>query len=214
MDSYSYWFVFLSAAIAINISPGPDLIYILSRTMTQGKKVGIASAMGIWSGALVHVLAAAFGLSTILATSILAFSIVKYIGAGYLIYLGLQALFSKNSALEADFGFAKKDISFWEAFRQGAFVDILNPKAAIFFMAFLPQFVRPEMGHNSSQVFILGVLVIAVAVPIELFAVFTASKAIGFLNKKPVYSFVMDKVLGSVLVCLGVKLAFAGNNNQ
>lgn len=211
MDSLTYWLVFFSAALAINISPGPDLVYILSRTIAQGKKVGISSAMGIWTGAMVHVLAASLGLSTILATSVTAFSVVKYIGAGYLVYMGIQTLFSKGSVIETETVSSEDEISFLKSFRQGVFVDILNPKVAVFFMAFLPQFVRPEIGHSSAQIFILGTLVIVVAVPIELFAIFTASGAVGFLKRKPEASLVMDKILGSVLLGLGLKLALTEN---
>lgn len=216
MDTSTYWFVFISAALAINLAPGPDLIYILSKSIAQGKKVGVASSMGIWTGAMVHVLAASLGLSTILATSATAFSIVKYIGAGYLVYMGIQTLFSKTSVINTneESVCVKKDVSFLKAFRQGVLVDILNPKAAIFFMAFLPQFVRPELGHSSAQIFILGILVIVIAMPIELCAVFTASSAVGFLKKKPSASFIMDKMLGSVLLGLGLKLAFTRNLND
>ena len=100
MESSSYWLLFLSAAIAINITPGPDMIYILSRTIAQGRKIGIASSFGVCSGALVHIIAAAFGLSAILATSAMAFGVVKYVGAAYLIYLGIQALKSKRISFD------------------------------------------------------------------------------------------------------------------
>ena len=100
MSDLNYWLVFFTAAVALNVSPGPDLIYILSRTIAQGTKVGLASAAGVCSGAIVHVLAAAFGLSAILAASALAFTIVKYVGAAYLVYLGVQALRSRGSTLE------------------------------------------------------------------------------------------------------------------
>jgi threonine/homoserine/homoserine lactone efflux protein len=100
MTDPTYWLVFFTAALALNISPGPDLIYILSRTIAQGAKVGLASAAGVCTGAFVHVLAAAFGLSAILATSAFAFMVVKYVGAAYLIYLGIQALRSKGTKLD------------------------------------------------------------------------------------------------------------------
>lgn len=212
MESTSYWLLFFSAALAINISPGPDMIYILSKTIAQGKKIGIASSLGVCSGALVHVFAAALGLSAILATSAIAFSIVKFIGAAYLIYLGIQALRSKGISFEMP---DKKgvDTTAWKAFRQGALVDILNPKVAIFFMAFLPQFVRPELGHNSAQIIILGVLVDLVAIPVEFFLVFSAAQTTGFFRNNRKLSIWLDRIMGSVLIGLGVRLALTGNNN-
>ncbi len=188
------------------------MIYILSKTIAQGKKIGIASSLGVCSGALVHVFAAALGLSAILATSAIAFSIVKFIGAAYLVYLGIQALRSKGISFEMP---DKKgiDASAWQAFRQGALVDILNPKVAIFFMAFLPQFIRPELGHNSIQIIILGVLVDLVAIPIEFFLIFTAAQTTGFFRKNRILSIWLDRIMGSALIGLGIRLAFAKNNN-
>jgi len=212
MESTSYWILFFSAAFAINISPGPDLIYIVTKTIAQGRKIGVASSLGVCSGALVHVLAAALGLSAILATSAIAFSIVKYIGAAYIIYLGIQALRSKGMSFEMP---AKKGIetTAWKAFRQGALVDILNPKVAIFFMAFLPQFIRPELGHNSTQIIILGVLVILVAIPVEFFLVFTAAQTTGFFRQNRNLSVWLDRIMGSILIGLGIRLVLTENNN-
>jgi RhtB (resistance to homoserine/threonine) family protein len=212
MESTSYWLLFFSAAFAINISPGPDMIYILSKTIAEGRKIGIATSIGVWSGALVHVLAAALGLSAILATSAITFSVVKYVGAAYLVYLGIQALRSKGETFDLTTNRGAQ-ITAWKAFRQGALVDILNPKAAIFFMAFLPQFIRPELGHNSVQIFMLGVLVLVVAIPVELFVVLTADRTTNYLRKNRRFSIWLDRVLGSVLIGLGLRLALAENNN-
>lgn len=212
MESTSYWVLFFSAAFAINISPGPDIIYILSKTIAQGRRIGFASSLGVCTGAIVHVLAAALGLSAILASSAIAFSIVKYIGAGYLIFLGIQALRSKGLSFDSPVK-NNTEISAWQAFRQGALVDILNPKAAIFFMAFLPQFIRPEAGHNSAQIFFLGLLVILVAIPVEFFIVFTAAKTTDFLRQNPGISVLTDRILGSVLIGLGIRLALTGKSN-
>jgi RhtB (resistance to homoserine/threonine) family protein len=207
MESASYWALFLSAAIAINITPGPDMIYILSRTIAQGRKIGIASSFGVCSGALVHIFAAAFGLSAILATSAMAFSVIKYVGAAYLVYLGIQALRSKGVSFEIP---VEKQVqsTFWTAFRQGALIDILNPKVAIFFMAFLPQFVRPELGHTSAQILILGFLVNLVGVVIESFLVLTAAQTTNFFRNNSHFSTLIDRVLGSVFIGLGIRLAF------
>ncbi len=206
MESSSYWLLFLSAAIAINIAPGPDLIYIISKTIAQGRKIGFASSLGVSSGALVHVFAAALGLSAILATSAIAFSIVKYIGAAYLIYLGVKSLKSKGTTFDA---LDRKEEAFtpWQAYKQGVLVDVLNPKVAIFFMAFLPQFIRPELGHTSGQLIGLGFLVILLAIVIEFAIVLTAAQTTSFFRSNPKFSAWLDRVLGTVLIALAVRLA-------
>jgi threonine/homoserine/homoserine lactone efflux protein len=213
MESSSYWLLFLSAAIAINITPGPDMIYILSRTIAQGRKIGIASSLGVCSGALVHIFAAAFGLSAILATSAMAFGVVKYVGAAYLMYLGIKALSSKR--ISFDIPVVKQEQStFWKAFRQGVLIDILNPKVAIFFMAFLPQFVRPELGHAPAQILILGFLVNLIGMVIESILVLTAAKTTIFFRNNSQFSIVLDRVLGSVFIGLGIRLALIENHTN
>ncbi|MEI8607864.1 LysE family translocator [Enterovibrio sp. Hal110] len=201
-----YWFVFLSAAVLLTLSPGPDLIYILSRTITQGKKIGFASSLGVCSGALFHVVAAALGLSAILATSAMAFTVVKYVGAAYLIYLGYKALRSAGESFDTESS-GQKEVSFWDAFKQGVLIDVLNPKVAVFFMAFLPQFVRPNEGSVTVQLIVLGVIVIVVGLTIEFLFVLLADKATRFLRSSRRFCAWLDKVLGAVFVGLGVRLA-------
>ncbi len=206
MPPSSYWLLFLSAAFAINISPGPDIVYIVSKTITQGRKIGFASSLGVSAGALFHVFAAALGLSAILATSAIAFSIVKYAGAAYLLYLGIKSFFSNGTTFEK----AEKSGSIstpWQAFRQGVMIDILNPKVAIFFMAFLPQFIRPGHGSTPLQIIGLGALVVLMAIPIEFTIVLTASKTTTFFRQNRRFSVWLDRVLGTVLVGLAVRLA-------
>jgi RhtB (resistance to homoserine/threonine) family protein len=208
MVELTYWLVFFSAAVALNLSPGPDLIYVLSRTIAHGRRVGLASAAEVWIGAFVHVLAASVGLSAILATSATAFAVVKYVGAAYLIYLGVKSL----RAAGATFNLAKDteaDISLWRAFRQGVLIDVLNPKVAVFFMAFLPQFVRPGHGSALIQLVMLGTLIICVAVVVETCLVLAASKATNFFRANPTASVWLDRVLGSVLIGLGIRLALS-----
>ncbi len=212
METISYWTIFFSAAFAINISPGPDLIYILSKTIAGGRKIGIASSLGVCSGAMVHVLAAALGLSAILATSALAFSVVKYIGAAYLIYLGIRAFRSKGATFDK-IGAGGEETTPWQAFKQGALVDILNPKVAIFFMAFLPQFVRSELGSTAGQIIFLGSLVILVAIVVEFTIIMVAAQTTEFFRKNKNISIWLDRMLGSVLVGLGLRLAFMENHH-
>lgn len=208
MFDFSYWLVFFSAALALNLAPGPDLIYILSRTIAQGRSIGIASSLGVCSGALVHVIAAALGLSAILAASATAFSVVKYVGAAYLLYLGIQSFRSAGASLDVEKSDAPA-VSPWQAFRQGMLVDILNPKVAIFFMAFLPQFVRPEIGHTSGQLLGLGTLVIFVAIVVEVIFVLAAAQITGILRNNRRFSVWLDRLLGSILISLGLRLALS-----
>lgn len=211
MIDITYWVVFLGAALAINLSPGPDLLYAISRTISQGTKIGLASAAGLWTGASVHVLAVAFGISTILLTSAKVFAAIKYAGAVYLLYLGLQAIRSRGSSFDVP---QKKEpaITPMQAYRQGILVDILNPKVAIFFMAFLPQFVRPDHGDPATQLILLGSLVILIAIPVEIFFVLAASRTTCFFRQNPKTSVILDRILGTVLVALGVRLALFEQN--
>lgn len=210
MPPSSYWLLFFSAAFAINISPGPDIVYIVSKTIAQGRKIGFASSLGVSTGALFHVFAAALGLSAILATSAIAFSIVKYAGAGYLVYLGIKSLLSKGTTFDKPD--KNRSISTpWQAFRQGVMIDILNPKVAIFFMAFLPQFIRPGYGSTPLQIIGLGTIVVLMAIPIEFTIVLTASQTTGFFRQNRQFSVWLDRVLGTVLIGLAVRLALTEN---
>lgn len=182
------------------------MIYILSKTVAQGRRIGIASSLGVCSGSVVHILAAAFGLSAILYTSAVAFNVVKYAGAAYLIFLGIQAFRSRGISFDVPLR-DQAPATFWKAFRQGAVIDILNPKVAVFFMAFLPQFVRPELGYASAQIIILGFLVILTALVIESIIVLTAAGTTEFFRQNRKISIIFDRLLGSVLITLGVRLA-------
>lgn len=206
MDDFTYWMLFLGAALALNISPGPDLIYVISRTIAQGTKVGLASAAGLWTGAFIHVIAVAFGLSTILMTSAKTFTAIKYVGAAYLAYLGVQALRSKGLNF-APPSSKEPNVTIAQAYRQGILVDVLNPKVAIFFMAFLPQFIRPDHGNPTIQLVGLGALVVLVAIPVESFFVVAASRTTCFFRQHPGTSVCLDRILGSILVTLGIRLA-------
>jgi len=208
MSDSAFWLVFFSAALALNLSPGPDLLYVLSRTLASGWRVGVASACGVCSGALVHVGFAALGISAILATSALAFTLVKYVGAAYLLYLGIQALRSAGQGTRRTLE-AGPCIRPWKAYRQGILVDILNPKAAIFFMAFLPQFVRPEHGAVATQLLLLGALVVVVAIIVECLLVLLANRASAALRANKRLSLWLDRMFGSILIGLGIRLGLS-----
>lgn len=148
--SLAHWATFFTAAILLNVSPGPDMAFILGQTVKRGVRSGFSAMFGIWTGAFIHVVFAALGLSAILATSAVAFSAVKWIGAAYLIWLGIQSLLSKGTHTAVNSQVSPK--SFTKIFKQGVLVAALNPKVAIFFLAFLPQFaafpvlsLRPPM---------------------------------------------------------------------
>ena len=137
--SIAHWPTFFAAAILLNLSPGPDIAFILGQTVNRGVRSGFSAMLGIWTGAFIHVIFAAFGLSAILATSALAFLAVKWIGAAYLVWLGIQALLSKGTNISVNSQVSRKGLM--KIFNQGVLVAVLNPKVAIFFLAFLPQFV-------------------------------------------------------------------------
>jgi len=197
--------IFLGASILLDISPGPDTLYVLTRTVAQGRRAGILSSVGVCSGALVHVSAAAFGLSVVLATSAVAFSVVKYAGAAYLVYLGIRTLRARETlSVETSRPTAAGG---WKVFRDGIVIDVLNPKPALFFMAFLPQFVNPAAGHAILQFFALGLIVIAIALVWEILLVVFAHAVTRRLSGSRRLSRWLNRVLGGVFVGLGVRLA-------
>jgi len=206
--SLLHWTAFLSAAVLLNLSPGPDIAFILGQTARGGTRAGFAAMFGIWLGASGHVLMAALGLSAILATSAVAFSVVKWVGATYLVWMGIQALRSSGGHLVGgDPGNAGDVIAKGRVFRQGVLVAALNPKVAIFFLAFLPQFVVEGAGPVWAQLFLHGSLIIAVAALIEPPLVLAGAKiAIGLRNNRSIAMW-LDRGLGALLIGLGVRLA-------
>lgn len=148
--------LFIVAGLILNITPGPDLLYIISRSAVQGKKAGVVAALGIGAGCLVHVLAAAFGLSVILVSSSFLFTVVKYIGAAYLFYLGVSTLLSlKQKELQVQKSVA---LPLARIFRQAVLINVLNPKVALFFLALLPQFVSPAAEFPAGVFLFLGLV--------------------------------------------------------
>ena len=206
MSDLYFWSLFFSTAFALNIAPGPDLLYILTKTIANGKKIGIASALGVCTGALFHVAIASIGLSAIIVSSALAFTIVKFIGVGYLLYLAYQSFRSAGTSLNIKSS-EESTKSAWKAFKQGVLVDILNPKVAIFFMAFLPQFIRDGHGAVPIQLLYLGLLVVAVAVIVEIVYVLLAFKLTKKIRSSKRFSVLLDRLVGTIFVALGLKLA-------
>ena len=147
--------LFMTATLALNLAPGPDMLYVSTRSLTQGRRAGVISALGIAAGSVVHTVLIASGLAALLRALPLAYEIVRFAGAAYLIWLGVQALRSKSGPVS---GKPLDRASEWTIFRQGAVTNILNPKVALFFLAFLPQFVDPQRGSVALQIVVLGCL--------------------------------------------------------
>lgn len=198
--------LFVLSSCLLNITPGPDTLYILGRTFAQGKRAGIASVLGIATGTLVHTSAAAIGLSTLLMTSAMAFSIVKYLGATYLIYLGVKMLLRHRSpSIEATP--AKAALPLWEIYRQGVVTNLLNLNVALFFLALLPQFIDKQSLHPTMAFVALGLtFVFTGTVWCLLLVQFTASLSRQFA-RHPGSSKLINKLTGSVFVALGLRLA-------
>jgi threonine/homoserine/homoserine lactone efflux protein len=207
MLSYSitHWSTFLTAAVLLTISPGPDIAFILGQTVKGGTRNGFAAMFGIWAGSLGHVVLAAAGLSAIIATSALAFSAVKWIGAGYLIWLGIKTLRSSGGSFVNET--AQNSGSLVQVFWQGALVCFLNPKVAIFFLAFLPQFVVDGAGPVWLQIVLHGLLSIAVAAFVEPPLVLLGSRISNGLRNSTALAKWLDRGLGAMFIALGIKLA-------
>ena len=207
MFDYSllHWTTFLTAAVLLNLSPGPDIAFILGQTVRGGRRSGFAAMFGIWTGAFGHVLMAAAGLSVILATSAVAFTVVKWAGAAYLIWLGISALRSGGGSFVSDE--IKGATNQKSVYKQGAMVGLLNPKVAIFFLAFLPQFVVEGAGPIWAQMFLHGCLIIIVAALIEPPLVIAGERLTSRLRSNPSIGLWMDRSLGAIFVALGIRLA-------
>ncbi len=203
----AHWGTFFIAAVLLNFSPGPDIVFILAQTAKNGQRSGFAAMFGIWSGAFLHVLLAAVGLSAILATSVTAFTFVKWIGALYLIWLGIQALRSDGASYSSDTETSQS--SNLKIFQQGVLVAALNPKVAIFFLAFLPQFVVVGAGPTSAQLFLHGTLIIVVAAFIEPPLVVLGARLTRYLGQNPQVAAWMDRGLGALFIGLGARLALS-----
>jgi threonine/homoserine/homoserine lactone efflux protein len=200
--------LFVAASLAVIVAPGPDNIYVLTRGVAQGRDIALASAWGMCSGLLFHTTLAALGLSVVLARSAVAFSVVKYAGAAYLIYLGVRALLNKE-------GFApsageESAARLGRFFLKGLTMNLLNPKVAVFFLAFLPQFVNVGRSGAALQFVALGLtfalLSVIVFSAIALFSGFFGDR----LSKSPRFANVLQGLTGCVLIGLGVRLALSG----
>ena len=203
--------LFVSAALVLLVVPGPAVLYIFARSVEQGRRAGFVSILGIHVATLVHVAAAALGLSALLASSALAFSIVKYAGAAYLIWLGLKKIFGRAEPVGA---ISVKPHGHWRLFRDGFVVNLLNPKTALFFLAFLPQFVEVERGHVAMQVAFLGILFAVLGSITDGCYALAAGTMGNWLKGSRGYLKVERYVSGVLFIGLGLTAAFAGNNRK
>jgi len=204
--------LFMTAAIVLLVIPGPAVLYIVARSVDQGRKAGLASACGIATGGLVHVLAAALGLSALLASSAIAYSVVKYAGAAYLIYLGIRKLREQSAA--ADEVKHVEPSSLRHIYAQGIVVQVLNPKTAIFFFAFLPQFVDPTRGPVTLQFLALGMLFSVMAFTSDSLWALTAGSAAGWLQRNRTLLRHQKYVAGTVYIGLGLATAASGSRHS
>lgn len=199
--------LFLTSGILLNLTPGPDTLYILGRSVAQGRRAGIASAVGISVGSIFHTGAAALGLSAVLATSAWAFLVVKLAGAAYLVFLGARAFLAKQTEVSLPSNFKRR--STVAAFRQGIVTNILNPKVALFFLAFLPQFIDSGAPSKPLAFVVLGLsFVVTGTIWCLVLAWFSAAFS-ARLRASPTISAWLNRAVGSLFVFLGLRLAFA-----
>jgi threonine/homoserine/homoserine lactone efflux protein len=204
--------VFAVAAMLLLLTPGPAVLYIVTRSVEQGRVAGLASVCGITTGTLVHVLAAALGLSALLASSTFAFALVKYAGAAYLIYIGLQRIFSRGETPSAPVALPRRSLG--RLYRDGVVVNLLNPKTALFFLAFLPQFVDPTRGMVALQIAFLGLLFALMGFVSDSCYALVAGTAGQWVKRNSHYLRLERYVTGTVFIGLGVTAAFAGNGRK
>ena len=205
---HGYW-LFLVTGILLNLTPGQDTMFIIGKSLSGGQRSGIAAALGISAGSVVHTLAAALGLSAILATSTLAFSIVKFAGAAYLIYLGAKLLLARGARDGAGPAQIAASVEPRSAFRQGVVTNLLNPKVALFFLAFLPQFIEPTSDTKTLAFLALGATFIATGSTWCLVLAMSAARLQALLVRRPGLRITIDRIVGSVFLALGARLAWS-----
>jgi RhtB (resistance to homoserine/threonine) family protein len=197
--------LFITAGILLNLTPGPDTLYILGRSIAQGREAGVASALGISAGSIFHTFAAALGLSAILATSALAFGTIKLIGGAYLVFLGIKMLLDRRKQLSLPDNFRRRTTI--AAFRQGVLTNILNPKVALFFLAFLPQFIDPASNAKIMAFVTLGLTFVTTGTIWCLILAWFASAFSERLRSNETISQWLNRTAGALFVFLGIRLA-------
>lgn len=198
--------VFIVTGILLNMTPGTDTIFILTKSIGQGRQAGVVSALGIGAGCIVHTILAALGLSLIIAKSILVFTIIKYAGAAYLLYVGYKMM-TDYSLLPLENIENDLTMKYWKIFRDGMFTNILNPKVALFFIAFLPQFVDPASTNTVLPLLALGTTFIVTGTIWCLMLAIFASAIFNRLKTNRNIAAYINKICGLTLIGLGIKVA-------
>lgn len=198
--------LFMAAGLALNLTPGPDMLYVAARGAAEGRGAGIASALGIAAGTLVHIALVALGLAALLAAVPVAYTAVRLGGAAYLVWLGARALLRPAGLRERTLTPASR----WAVFRQGVVTNVLNPKVALFFLAFLPQFVDPARGSTALQVLALGLLFNSSGTIVNLAVALFASQAAARLRSTGRAALLLERATGVLFIALGLRLAVAG----
>jgi len=204
---HHYW-LFISTAIVLVLTPGQDTFFILGRSIASGRAAGVAAALGITAGSVIHTLLAAVGLSALLATSPYAFMAVKLAGAAYLFYIGIRALLSRASGLPGTEAAGAND-GRWSAFRQGIVTNVLNPKVALFFLALMPQFISADSTNKVAAFLVLGVSFMTLGLAWCLVLAIAAARLRGLLMNRPSMATLLNRVAGSMFIALGLRLATA-----
>lgn len=202
---------FAVASFALQITPGPAVMYVITRSIDQGRKAGVVSAAGVGTGTLFHVALAAMGLSAVLMTSATLFEIVKLAGAGYLIYLGIQKWREPATVLSDD---PTNTLIWSKIYSQGVLVNVFNPKIALFFLAFLPQFVHPELGMPTLQIFTLGMVFVIVGIFSDSTYAMIAGTVGQGLKRSRIFWERQRYFAGSVFILLGLFTAITGSKQQ
>lgn len=201
--------VFCAACVAIAATPGPAVLYCVTRSVEHGRRAGLASAGGVAAGAGLQTVAAAAGLASLLIASPTAFDAVKYTGAAYLVLLGLRRLLSREVA-ELDAAGGTPDLSLRRAFGQGVVVNTLNPKVTLYLLAFLPQFVDPARGSEALQIGVFGAIFVAIGLVSDTAYALVAGTAAGWLRRRRRFAYLQRYLAGTVFVGLGVTAALTG----
>jgi threonine/homoserine/homoserine lactone efflux protein len=201
--------LFIVSGLLLNVTPGPDTLYIVGRSSTQGLRAGATAALGIGAGSLVHITAAALGLSAILAASAIAFTVLKWVGAAYLIYVGISLLRSSAPSSDQVAATGLPPATLGTIFFQGFLTNVLNPKVALFFLAFLPQFVDSDASSKALAFLFLGAIFNANGTLWNLFVAWSAARVAGGLRRSTTATKWFNRCVGGVFVYLGLRLAFA-----
>jgi len=209
MLGVQHFWLFVVSGLLLNITPGQDTLYIVTRSVAQGRRAGLWSVLGISTGSVVHTFAAAFGLSAILATSASAFTVVKFAGAAYLVFLGVKMLLERPTAASPGVEPALPHESSWRIYRAAVLTNVLNPKVALFFLAFLPQFVAPDAPSRVLSFLFLGAVFVFNGTLWCLVLVLGASALSGRLRRNAAGARRLRQATGAVFVGLGARLALS-----